>query len=110
MYPEIFTNSNEDIQRRIIEIGTYIYFNGLSLFEDKNVETKELFYENHMKQLKFDYDKQLFELNQNYEKQNEMHSKSSQEVYNNNTSLLMKEKDEYISYLKSQIVNIEEKT
>ena len=68
MLPELFSNSHEDIQQKIIEIGTYIYFNGLSLTNDKSFKEKEQFYENQLQQLKLNYDKQIIEVQKSYEK------------------------------------------
>jgi len=99
MLPELFSNSHEDIQKKIIEIGTYIYFNGLSLTNDKSFKEKEKFYENQLQQLKLNYDKQIIEVQKSYEKNKESLVYETKDSFDN----LLNEKDLHIQYFKEQL-------
>jgi hypothetical protein len=105
MLPELFTSSDKEIQQKIIEIGTYIFFNGLSLVNDKSFKEKETFYESQLQQLKLNYDKQILDVQKSYDKSKDFL------VYETKDSMehLINEKDQYIAYFKDQIEILENK-
>lgn len=103
MYPEEFEKCDDQTKIKIIEIGTYIYFNGYSLNNEKSFLEKEQSYESQIKKLKFDYEQHVFDLKKHYEQTVDSNSKTQQEAFKQSLSMLINEKENQLSFLKTQL-------
>jgi hypothetical protein len=99
-YPLLFQESDSETQLKIVEIGTYIYFNGKSIIDAKTFKEKEQFYTDHIKEMKLEYATQTFELQQKYEKVYEQSGDYNKGLIENGYNMLLVEKDKQLDYLK----------